>query len=263
MVEYEKGTKKHLGQHFLTDQAYVQALLSTVAAVKNQTFLEIGPGAGALTDGVLQSGAKLTAVEYDADCVAFLKKKYSDNNNLFVVHEDILRYDFSPCLSRGQPIRVLGNLPYNISTPVLLQMVEWSPVIQDAHFMLQQEVAQRCYAQPGQKTYGRLSVMLARHFHIESVLFVPDVAFSPPPKVQSEVIRMIPKETVLPVDEKQFAWVVQVGFAQRRKMLRKVFQNYMTLDDWSCLNIDASQRAEMLSLEDFIALTQYLEEKKR
>lgn len=254
MDEYRRSTKKHLGQHFLADTTYIQAILSAIAPDTNQSFLEIGPGSGALTEGLLQSGVHLAAVELDQDCVQYLRTRYGHNENFRVFPADILQFSFAE-LAPSMPLRVVGNLPYNISTPILLKLIELKQGMQDGYFMLQQEVAQRCYAKAGQKSYGRLSVMLALYFEVEPVLFVPNTAFNPPPKVQSEVILMKPKSITHDVDEKTFSWVVHLSFVQRRKMLRKIFQKHLTTQDWSYLDLDSTLRPEVLTLEHFLSIT--------
>ena len=221
--EYGKRTKKHLGQHFLADEAIVHAIISAIAPTDNQHFLEIGPGAGVLTGLLLDMAASLQAVELDADCVAFLQNQYGARVHFSLVHQDILTYSFADRLASGQRFRMVGNLPYNISSPILLRLPEVRLQLDDATFMLQKEMAARLYAQPGSKDYGRLTVMLQRYFSIDPVLAVPPQAFSPPPKVDSEVIRLRPHAEVQELDELVFAKVVRRAFATRRKRLRKSF----------------------------------------
>ena len=256
MSEYQKKAKKHLGQHFLSDQTYVAAIIQAVSPDKDDCFFEIGPGPGVLTDELIDHVTGLTAVELDLDCVAFLREKYVDRPHFHLVAADILEFSFSSLLKAG-PLRVIGNLPYNISSPILFRLHTLAPIMVDAHFMLQQEFAMRCYAKPGTPNYGRLTVMLALIFDVYPVLVVPDSAFSPPPKVQSEVIRLIPKQNVWQGDTALFSAIVQHAFSQRRKMLRKIFQKYLTQDDWNHLDIDGSLRPEALSLQDYTQLASY------
>ena len=255
--DYGRRTKKHLGQHFLIDQTVIHAIISAIAPREDQHFFEIGPGPGVLTGPLLPLVASLRAVELDADCVAFLKKKYCDYKHFYLTHQDILSFSFADCVSSGQSMRMVGNLPYNISSPILLRLLELRPILIDAHFMLQKEMAARLYAQPGTKDYGRLTVILARHFFITPVLDVPPQAFNPPPKVDSEVIRLQPHQEIATLDENIFSKVVRRAFATRRKMLRKSFQGVLTEQDWSALQCDSSQRPDSLTVQDYERIARY------
>ncbi len=255
--DYGKRTKKHLGQHFLADHTVIHAIISAIAPREDQHFFEIGPGPGVLTGPLLPLVASMHAVELDADCVAFLQKKYGDCEHFHLTHQDILAFSFADCVVFGQPMRMVGNLPYNISSPILLRLLELRPVLIDAHFMLQKEMAERLYAQPGTKDYGRLTVMLARHFVTTPVLYVSPQAFNPPPRVDSEVIKLQPRQEVSALDEGIFARVVRRAFVTRRKMLRKSFQGVLTEQDWAALQCDSSQRPDSLLVEDYERIARY------
>jgi len=254
---YPLPKKKRYGQHFLVDPYIIDSIVMAVSPSARDAFLEIGPGAGVLTRRLLDY-ADLVAIEIDNDLVAFLQEQFMGNDRFTLVHKDVLQVNFSELLP--QPRRWFGNLPYNISTPFLLALIPNRSLVVDGVFMVQYEVAQRVVSDPGSKHYGRLSVALARYFDRELLLEVPASAFDPPPAVHSAVIRLVPKavEDLDDVLEKKFAWVVQEAFGQRRKMLRKIFHKYMQATDWDDLAIDASQRPEQLSVDDFLAVSRKL-----
>lgn len=246
--------RKRFGQHFLVDQGLIAQILEAINPHPQEHFLEIGPGLGALTRPLLSRVSRIDAVELDRDVIARLRAEFPADR-LTLHAGDVLAFDFRGLAS---PLRVVGNLPYNISTPILFKIAEVSSVIGDAHFMLQKEVVERMVAKPRTADYGRLSVMLQWSFEMEWVLDVPPEAFNPPPKVDSAVVRMIPKPKRLPVDENALSTLVRQAFSQRRKMLRSTLKPLLSEAVVAGLGVNPEARAEELSLEEFVALAQAL-----
>lgn len=241
--------RKRFGQHFLVDEGIINAIIHTIDPRPGDVLVEIGPGLGALTRPLLERMTHLHAVELDRDIIARLKKTYPAER--LSIHEgDALKFDFG---SLGDRIRVCGNLPYNISSPLLFHLMEHAGRISDMTFMLQKEVVDRMVAKPSTSSYGRLSVMLQRRFHMEALFEVPPGAFDPPPKVESAVVRIIPKSPgSYPVlDERHFAGIVSAAFSQRRKTLRNTLGKTLGLDNFSKAGIDPGLRAENLSVSDY------------
>lgn len=211
--------RKRFGQHFLVDQSVLSSIVRAVAPRPDDHLVEIGPGLGALTQVLLEALPSIDAVEIDRDLVASLRKRWPESR--LRVHEaDALSFDYSGLRSGGRRIRLVGNLPYNISSPLLFALLAWREHILDQHFMLQKEVIDRIVAVPGTAAYGRLSVMLQAAHHVESLFEVPPEAFDPPPRVDSAVVRMIPRERALCDDLQVLERLMEQAFAQRRKMLR-------------------------------------------
>ena len=247
--------RKRFGQHFLHDPGILRRIVEVIAPQPGQRIVEIGPGEGALTLPLLRATGKLTAIELDRDLIAPLREKAHDIGVIDIVNADVLTVDFSR-LADGAPIRLVGNLPYNISTPILFHCLEHAAAIADMHFMLQKEVVDRMAAAPGSKTYGRLSVMLQLRCTVEPLLKVPPGAFRPPPKVDSAVVRLVPlPASALPdVDFATVANVVRAAFGQRRKTLANALSRIMDADAITAAGIDPRIRAEQLVPLDFIAL---------
>lgn len=250
----EHRTRKRFGQHFLADEYYINQIVDAISPAPDDAVVEIGPGMSALTRPLLQRLDYLQVVEIDRDLVQRLQAE-QDPGRLTVHACDALDFDFR---SVGERFRVVGNLPYNISSPLLFHLVEFRDRVIDQHFMLQKEVVDRMAAQPGHSDYGRLSVMLQYHYQIDPLFEVPPEAFEPPPKVQSAVVRMIPLGAERPRarDERIFAQLVAQAFTQRRKMLRKSLSSLEI--DFSELSIDETQRPEELSCAQFIELADYV-----
>lgn len=248
--------RKRFGQNFLVDDGIIHAIIDTIRPRPGETVVEIGPGLGALTRPLLERLPHLHAVELDRDIVAHLRKTWPAER-LAIHAGDALKFDFG---ALGDDLRVVGNLPYNISSPLLFHLMTFAPHIRDLHFMLQKEVVERMVAAPGTADYGRLSVMLQRRFHMERLLDVPPAAFDPAPKVDSAVVRLIPKTPaeIAPLDEALFARVVAAAFSQRRKTLRNTLGGLLKPADFSALGIDAGLRAEALPLADFEAIARHL-----
>jgi 16S rRNA (adenine1518-N6/adenine1519-N6)-dimethyltransferase len=248
--------RKRFGQNFLIDDGIIHAIVNSIHPQAGETVVEIGPGLGALTRPLLERLPHLHAVELDRDIVARLRRTWPAER--LTIHEgDALKFDFG---TLGDDLRIVGNLPYNISTPLLFHLMEFAAQIRDMTFMLQKEVVERMVAEPSTNDYGRLSIMLQRRFHLEWLLDVPPTAFDPPPKVDSAVVRLIPKtpEEIVPLDDAVFARVVGAAFSQRRKTLRNTLGSLMKPEDFSALGIDAGKRAENLAVADYAAITQYL-----
>jgi len=248
--------RKRFGQNFLVDDGIVHAIVDAIRPRPGETVVEIGPGLGALTRPLLERLPHLHAVELDRDIVARLRKTWPAER-LTVHAGDALKFDFG---ALGDDLRVVGNLPYNISSPLLFHLMTFAPHIRDLHFMLQKEVVERMVAAPGTTDYGRLSVMLQRRFHMAWLLDVPPAAFDPAPKVDSAVVRLIPKTPaeIAPLDEALFARAVATAFSQRRKTLRNTLGGLLKPADFSALGIDAGLRAEALPLADFEAIARHL-----
>ncbi|HCA26181.1 MAG TPA: 16S rRNA (adenine(1518)-N(6)/adenine(1519)-N(6))-dimethyltransferase [Betaproteobacteria bacterium] len=248
--------RKRFGQHFLTDPGIIDAIVRAIAPAADDAMVEIGPGLGALTRPLLQTLDHLHAVELDRDIITRLQQRFPPER-LTIHSGDALTFDFT---SLGGRIRVVGNLPYNISTPLLFHLSGAAGQLIDLHFMLQQEVVARMVAEPATAAYGRLSVMLQYHFTMEWLFSVPPQAFRPPPKVESAIVRLIPWRP-LPypaADEALFGRVVAAAFAQRRKTLRNTLKRFLGAEDFTALGIDAGRRAETLGVAEFAAIANYL-----
>ncbi|MFN3716502.1 MAG: 16S rRNA (adenine(1518)-N(6)/adenine(1519)-N(6))-dimethyltransferase RsmA [Thiobacillus sp.] len=248
--------RKRFGQNFLIDDGVIHAIVNAIRPQPGETVVEIGPGLGALTRPLLEGLPHLHAVELDRDIVARLARAWPAER--LTVHScDALKFDFG---SLGRDLRIIGNLPYNISTPLLFHLLGYAAQIRDMTFMLQKEVVERMVAAPATSDYGRLSVMLQRRFHMEWLLDVPPAAFDPPPKVDSAVVRLIPKTPaeIVPLDDTLFARVVAAAFSQRRKTLRNTLGGVLKPEDFAALGIDAGLRAEALPLQDYERITRCL-----
>ena len=246
--------RKRFGQHFLTDTALIDDIVRAIDPRPGQPLVEIGPGLGALTLPVLARCEHLTVVELDRDLAARLRKR----GDVEVVEADVLTVDFGALAERlGGPLRVIGNLPYNISSPILFHLLPWADRVEDQHFMLQKEVVDRMAATPGHKAYGRLSVMLQWRYHIESLLDVPPEAFDPPPRVDSAVVRMVPWPQPVALDLGRFEQMVQAAFSQRRKLLRHSLGRWLDEQGFAG-SFDLQRRAEEVPVAEYVALAQVL-----
>jgi 16S rRNA (adenine1518-N6/adenine1519-N6)-dimethyltransferase len=255
--------RKHLGQHFLRDQSIIEQWMITVRPQSTDIFLEIGPGDGALSRPLLPKISKLYAIEIDQHWAGKLQAYAQDSGkDLTLKVADALTVDFNDWIDASQ-YRLIGNLPYNISTPLLFHFLRFRHRICDMHFLLQKEVVERAAAHPGSKIYGRLSVMLQYYCAAEQLFAVPASAFYPPPKVESALLRLKPIRPVLTANnEDHFARIVQKAFSQRRKMLRKSLSAEALLaKDWQNIAIDPSLRPEQLRVEDFVLLSNYILDK--
>ena len=251
-------TKKRFGQHFLHDHGVIQTLIQYINPKQDQQIIEIGPGMGALTFPLLEQLEFMQVIEIDRDVIQHLQQQGGDR--LIIHNVDALKFDFKQLLNDNQPLRIVGNLPYNISTPLIFHLLESVPHIQDMHFMLQKEVVDRITAQPGNKTYGRLSVMVQYHCDTEYLFYVGPEAFSPPPKVNSAVLRLQPwqQKPYLANDIKLFSQVVTQAFSMRRKTLRNTLKKLLTIKQIEAIGIDTGLRPENLSVKDYVALSNLL-----
>lgn len=254
--------KKRFGQNFLTDQSVITSLVEAISPQPDDLMVEIGPGLGALTKPLLQKLNRLHVVEVDRDIIAwmqqeYIKPTYGKQNNITIHNADALKFDFS---SLGENLRVTGNLPYNISTPILFHLLDNVSHITDMHFMLQKEVVERMVAEPSTPAYGRLSVMLQYRLQMDYLFTVPPEAFNPAPKVESAFVRCVPHTTLpfVATDEVLFAKVVLAAFGQRRKTLRNTLKGMLDDDGFTVLNINSQHRAENLSVADFVAIANHL-----
>ncbi|WP_019703942.1 16S rRNA (adenine(1518)-N(6)/adenine(1519)-N(6))-dimethyltransferase RsmA [Paracidovorax oryzae] len=245
--------RKRFGQHFLADQAIIDAIVRAIAPAPGQPMVEIGPGLAALTQPLVERLGRLTVVELDRD----LAQRLRGHGQLDVIESDVLKVDFTAVAANlgASRIRIVGNLPYNISTPILFHLLEHVDVVEDQHFMLQKEVIDRMVAQPATSDYGRLSVMLQWRYAMEDVLFVPPESFDPPPRVDSAVVRMVPHATPAPVAPRLLEELVQVAFSQRRKLLRHTLGRWLEARQFTG-TFDTQRRAEEVPVADYVALAQ-------
>ncbi len=248
--------RKRFGQNFLVDRGIINAIVSAIDPQRGDTVVEIGPGLGAITEPLLARLDHLHVVEIDRDLIARLKKQHPPAR--MTIHEgDALDFDFA---SIGNDLRLVGNLPYNISTPLLFHLAEYVGIVRDMHFMLQKEVVERMVAVPGESDFSRISVMLQYRFHLEWLIDVPPESFDPPPKVQSAVVRLIPKDVseLNAKSQEKLSQVVQTAFSQRRKMLRNTLKGTLSDAGFAELGIDPTLRAEDIAVADYVRIANYL-----
>lgn len=257
--------RKRFGQNFLVDSQVIYAIVQAIAPRRADHIVEIGPGLGALTEPLLDRLDHLHVVEIDRDIVAHLQQRFGAHTvgRLTIHAGDALAFDFAALADAGMgELRIVGNLPYNISTPLLFYLATFAESVQDMHFMLQQEVVARMAALPGTPNYGRLSVMLQYRFFIDRLFDVPPEAFDPAPKVDSAIVRLVPR----PPSElrahcvKKLAKIVAAAFSQRRKMLRNTLSTYFSEADLARLGVAPTARAEALTVEDYVRLANALNE---
>ncbi len=249
--------KKHYGQHFLHERRYIDRIIAALAPHDDDCIVEIGPGEGALTLPLLQQTGRLTAIELDADLIPRLREAAASRGQLDIIRRDVLKTDFDALAGHGK-LRIVGNLPYYISSPILFHCLQYADVISDMHFMLQKEVVARMAAAPGSKTYGRLSVMLQLACRVTPLFDVPPDAFRPPPKVDSAVVRLVPLPSHAhpDVDTAVLDTVVKAAFGQRRKTLSNALRQLLDADALREAGIDPRARAETLEPGDFVRLAQ-------
>ncbi|MDO8953878.1 MAG: 16S rRNA (adenine(1518)-N(6)/adenine(1519)-N(6))-dimethyltransferase RsmA [Gammaproteobacteria bacterium] len=254
---YTHKARKRFGQNFLIDQRIIEQIIQAIYPQVGENIVEIGPGCAALTKPLIDACGKITAIELDRDLIPKLEAQFGDSIHL--IQADVLKFDFNTLLS-GPALRVVGNLPYNISTPLLFHLMDFIGHIHDMHFMLQKEVVERLTASPGNKDYGRLSVMIQYYCQAEAVLDVPPEAFDPAPKVDSMVVRLVPHATLpYPVNNMaNLQLVVQHAFNQRRKTLSNTLKKLMPIEQIKRLGIDPSLRPEYLSVADYVNLANSL-----
>ncbi|WP_439586502.1 16S rRNA (adenine(1518)-N(6)/adenine(1519)-N(6))-dimethyltransferase RsmA [Hydrogenophaga sp.] len=245
--------RKRFGQHFLTDGAVIEAIVELIAPQRDDAMVEIGPGLAALTQPLAERLGRLTVIELDRDLAVRLRS----HGQLDVVESDVLKVDFTTLAGRlaAPQIRVVGNLPYNISTPILFHLLDHVSVIKDQHFMLQKEVIDRMVAKPATSDYSRLSVMLQWRYAMENVLFVPPESFDPPPRVDSAIVRMVPLEQPPAIDVAHYGALVQTAFSQRRKILRNTLGRWLEEKGYAG-DFDLQRRAEEVPVSEYVSLAQ-------
>jgi 16S rRNA (adenine1518-N6/adenine1519-N6)-dimethyltransferase len=250
--------RKRFGQHFLVDPGVIAAIIDAVRPASEDTIVEIGPGQGALTHSLARTAGTLHAIELDRDLAAQMRRQYAESGNVEIHEADALAFDFG---ALGPSLRIVGNLPYNISTPLLFHMLNFREQIIDMHFMLQKEVVDRMAAEPGSKAYGRLTIMLGCHFDVEALFDVDRTAFDPPPDVTSAVARLapLPAGTYEIDDETRFAQLVAQAFSQRRKTIRNSLRKIVDEETLEFVGIDPGLRAEAISIDDYVRLANALE----
>jgi len=250
--------RKRFGQHFLTDPGVIDAIIASVAPQKEDIIVEIGPGQGAITRPLAARAGRLHLVELDRDLAARLRREYAGDCNVTVHEADALEFDFA---ALGDSVRVVGNLPYNISTPLLFHLLDFRQHIVDMHFMLQKEVVDRMAATPGSKTYGRLSIMLGCHFQIDALFDVDRQAFDPPPDVTSAIVRLapLPPGTYAIDDEQQLSQLVAQAFSQRRKTIRNSLKTTVDEAALEAAGIDPGLRPEAIAIAHYVRLANALE----
>ena len=250
--------RKRFGQHFLSDPGVIDAIIAAIAPRDSDVIVEIGPGLGAITRPLAARAGALHAIELDRDLAAKLRNEFRQSAVLTLHEADALKFDFA---TLGDSLRVIGNLPYNISTPLLFHLLDYRQHIVDMHFMLQKEVVDRMAAPPGSKTYGRLSIMLGCHFQIDALFDVDRQAFEPPPDVTSAIVRLtpLPIGTYIIDDEKRFSMLVAQAFSQRRKTIRNSLRKIVDKSVLELVGIDPGLRPEAISIAEYVRLANTLE----
>lgn len=252
----EHRARKRFGQNFLSDPNIIRKIIDAIRPAAGDRMVEIGPGLGAMTEPLIERLGQLHVVEIDRDLIARLKTRYGPER--LTIHEgDALKFDFG---TLGAPLRVVGNLPYNISTPLLFHLAGFAAQVSDMTFMLQKEVVMRMVAEPGSEDYGRLSVMLQYRFRMGRLFDVPPGAFRPAPKVTSSIVRMVPlpAQALQAQDEALLGRIVAAAFGQRRKTLRNTLRDFLGEDDFAALGLDAGLRGERLTVADYVAIANHV-----
>ncbi len=257
---YQHRARKRFGQNFLHDSGVIDRIIRAISPKAGERLLEIGPGQGALTDSLVNSAAQLDVIEIDRDLVQMLTERFALNTN-FTLHEgDALKFDFARLNAEPSSLRVVGNLPYNISTPLIFHLLNNAHLVRDMHFMLQKEVVERMAAKPGGGDWGRLSIMVQYHCRVEHLFNVGPGSFSPPPKVDSAIVRLTPYAQ-LPhpaKDARALDRVVREAFNQRRKTLRNTLKNILSAEGIEAAGVDGSLRPEQLDIAAFVRLADQL-----
>lgn len=254
--------RKRFGQNFLTDVSVIDRIVQSINPKKDEKLVEIGPGLGALTCPLMAMLGKMDVIELDRDIIPKLKINCGLTGELNIHNVDVLKFDFSQLMLDSKPLRIIGNLPYNISTPLIFHLVDYARIISDMHFMLQKEVVERLAAQHDTSDYSRLSVMAQYHFRVSPLFLVPPEAFDPRPKVESAIVRLRPysEKPVNVGDEGVFASLVKQAFSQRRKTLRNTLRDSCNEEQIIAANINPGQRAQEISLQQFAHLSRIIQQ---
>lgn len=252
--------RKRFGQHFLNDQQIIEQILLAIDPQVADHLVEIGPGQGAITIPLLKKVGQMDVIELDRDLIPSLRGRCAGKGKLNLFEADALEFDYNQLYQNNEPLRLVGNLPYNISTPLIFYLLEFAKIIKDMHFMLQKEVVDRLAATPGNKDYGRLSIMVQYHCDVVALFDVPADAFYPSPRVESSVVRLLPY-TQAPFrvnDYEKFSNIVKQAFSQRRKTLRNCLKTMISDEFWEKIGIDSTRRPEELSVEDYVRMSNAL-----
>lgn len=249
--------RKRFGQHFLTSSDIIEQIVSAIMPRQGETIVEIGPGQGAITAPLAQLSTTLHAIEFDRDLIAKLNRQFRDQANVTIHEADALQFDFS---TLGERLRIVGNLPYNISTPLLFHLLTFKHSVTDMHFMLQKEVVDRMSARPGTKSYGRLTIMLGCQLEVVPLFEVPPEAFAPPPKVMSAIVRMrpLPHEQFTIDDPRKLDQIVKQAFSKRRKTLRNALKGVADEIEIEAAGLEPGQRPEQIPVAGWVRLSNTL-----
>ena len=258
--ESQHKARKRFGQNFLIDHGIIREIVRAVHPRKDDVIVEIGPGKGAITQLLADACDNLNVIELDRDLVPWLKVKFEKHPNFQLFQADALQFDFAQLIKNERPLRIVGNLPYNISTSLIFHLLSYADKVQDMHFMLQKEVVKRMAAQPGESAYGRLGIMVQYYCTVEDLFDVPPGSFDPAPKVDSAIVRLIPHKQLPYVahNVKTLETLVNVSFQQRRKTLRNSLKQLLTTGQMESLPVDLSLRPEEISLPEYVAMSNLL-----
>ncbi|PUA29022.1 MAG: 16S rRNA (adenine(1518)-N(6)/adenine(1519)-N(6))-dimethyltransferase [Cellvibrio sp. 79] len=258
--ESQHKARKRFGQNFLIDHGIIRDIVRSVHPHKEDVIVEIGPGKGAITQLLADACDNLNVIELDRDLVPWLKVKFEKHPNFQLFQADALQFDFAQLIKNEKPLRIVGNLPYNISTPLIFHLLGYASKVQDMHFMLQKEVVKRMAAQAGDSAYGRLGIMVQYYCAVEDLFDVPPTSFDPAPKVDSAIVRLIPYAQLPHVanNVKTLETLVNVAFQQRRKTLRNSLKQLLTAEQMESLPVDLSLRPEEISLPEYVAMSNLL-----
>lgn len=260
--ESQHKARKRFGQNFLIDHGIIRDIVRSVHPKKDDLIVEIGPGKGAITQLLADSCDNLSVIELDRDLVPWLKVKFEQHTNFQLFQADALQFDFAQLIKNEKPLRIVGNLPYNISTPLIFHLLTYANRVQDMHFMLQKEVVKRMAAQPGDSAYGRLGIMVQYYCAVEDLFDVPPTSFDPAPKVDSAIVRLTPHAQLphVAINIKSLETLVNVAFQQRRKTLRNSLKQLLTAEQMESLPVNLQLRPEEISLPEYVAMSNLLGE---
>lgn len=258
--EHSHKARKRFGQNFLVNHGIIRDIVRAVHPQRDDRIVEIGPGKGAITELLAAACDHLSVIELDRDLVPWLKVKFESHPHFQLFQADALKFDFTQLIDAAKPLRIVGNLPYNISTPLIFHLLSYANKVQDMHFMLQKEVVKRMAAEPGTGAYGRLGIMVQYYCAVENLFDVPPESFDPAPKVDSAIVRLVP-HAQLPVvanNMKTFETLVNVAFQQRRKTLRNSLKPLLTAEQLDILPVDLNLRPENISVADYVSISNLL-----